>query len=240
MPVSQRRRRGQGSAPAATPAPPSPEAPRPGRIGLLGGTFDPIHLGHLAAAEEARERLGLERVLFVPAGRPWQKADREVGDPGDRLAMLELAIADNPGFAVWAIEIDRPGPSFSVDTVEALAASERDAGREPDLWFILSVEAARGLATWHRPERLLAACRLAIVPRPGAAPFERETLDAILPGAAERAIALDAPRLDISGTAIRARVRVGRSIRYLVPAAVEAYVAGHGLYRPFRQEEPTT
>ncbi len=231
--------RGSGRAPAAaeTTTAPSATAPRPGRVGILGGTFDPVHLGHLAAGEEARERLGLERVLFVPAGEPWQKAGRAISPGSDRVAMLELALAGNPWFEVSTIEVDRPGPSYSVDTVEALTAAERSAGREPDVWFILSAEAAHGLATWHRPERLLAICRLAVVPRPGAAPFEPVELGAIAPGSADRAVVLDGPRLDLSGTAIRARIRAGRSIRYLVPEPVGAYIAAHGLYRPSQQEE---
>jgi nicotinate-nucleotide adenylyltransferase len=217
--------------------PPAPLATRPGRLGILGGTFDPIHLGHLAAAEEAREQLGFEEVVFIPTGVPWQKTGRPVSAGADRLAMLELAIEGNRWFRSSAIELERPGPSYSVDTIEALATAERAAGRDPDLWFILSTEAARGLATWQRPDRLLAGCRLAVVPRPGAAPFDPGALEAIVPGSADRVVLLDAPRLDISGTAIRARVRVGRSIRYLVPAAVEAYILEHGLYRPPRQED---
>lgn len=231
--------RGTGLAPAAaeTTAVPPATQQRPGRIGILGGTFDPVHVGHLAAGEEARERLGLERVLFVPAGEPWQKAGRAISPAEDRVAMLELALAGNPWFEVSTIEVDRPGPSYSVDTVEALVAAQRTAGHEPDVWFILSAEAAHGLATWHRPERLLAACRLAVVPRPGAAPFDPAELEAIAPGSTDRAVVLDAPRLDLSGTAIRARIRAGRSTRYLVPDPVAAYIAAHGLYRPSHQEE---
>jgi nicotinate-nucleotide adenylyltransferase len=231
--------RGNGRDPAAaeTDVTPSAMAPHPGRIGILGGTFDPIHLGHLAAGEEARERLGLERVLFVPAGEPWQKAGRAISPGADRIAMVELGLAGNPCFEVSTIEVDRPGPSYSVDTVEALIAAERSAGRDPDLWFILSAEAAHGLATWDRPDRLLALCRLAVVPRPGAAPFDPAELEAIAPGSTGRAVVLDGPRLDLSGTAIRARVRAGRSIRYLVPDPIAAYIAAHGLYRPSHQEE---
>ena len=215
---------------------PAPTPVVPGRVGLLGGTFDPVHIGHLAAAEEARERLGLERVLFVPAGDPWQKSDRAVSDGRHRRAMLELALAGAPGFGVSTIELDRAGPTYSADTVEALAAAERAVGGDPDLWFILSVEAARGLPTWHQPWRLLAACRLAVVPRPGSELLTAAWFDGIVAGAAERVVVLDRPRIGVSGTEIRARVRAGRSIRYLVPEAVRKYIEAEGLYRP-RPEE---
>lgn len=205
-----------------------------GRLGVLGGTFDPIHVGHLAIAEEAREALGLERVLFVPAGRPWQKVDRAVSEASDRLAMVELAIAGNPAFECSRIEVERPGPTYSVDTLAALAAVERAAGREPDLWFILSAEALRGLPTWREPDRLLELCRLAVVPRAGIGergePVDEGWLRANLPGREGRVRSLAGPRLGISASEIRARVAAGRSIRYLVPDAVAAYIGDHGLY----------
>lgn len=230
----------------------SPTAVVPGRIGVLGGTFDPIHVAHLAVAEEAREALGLERVLFVPAGRPWQKADRTISSAAHRLAMVEAAIAGNPAFATSRIEIDRAGPTYTVETLEALAAAERAAGREADLWFILSTEALRGLPTWHTPDRLLELCRLAVVPRPGVAtlalgprpvgseaqadgseaevPIDDAWLQRNLPGREDRVRLLDGPFLRLSASDIRARVAAGRSVRYLVPDAVAAYIGDHALY----------
>jgi nicotinate-nucleotide adenylyltransferase len=183
-------------------------------------------------AEEAREALGLERVLFVPAGRPWQKADRTVSAGPERMAMLRLAIAGNPAFEASTIELDREGPTYTVDTIEALVEGERGAGREPDLWFVLSGEALAGLPTWRDPERVLRSSRLAVVPRVG----ERATADgawvaSTYPELADRVRFLDGPRLEVSGTLIRARVAAGRSIRYLVPDAVAAYIGDHGLYR---------
>lgn len=201
----------------------------PGRLGILGGTFDPVHLGHLAVAEEAREALGLERVLFVPAGDPWQKTDRAVTPGVHRLAMVELAVAGNPAFAASRLEVDRPGPSYTVDTLAALAADARAAGRTPDLWFILSAEALDGLPTWREPERVLALAGLIVVPRPGGPAGAAERFAGPYPGA--RAVFLDGPNLAISGSQVRARVAAGRSIRYLVPAAVAAYLARHALYR---------
>lgn len=215
-----------------------PTALVPGSIGVLGGTFDPIHLGHLAIAEEVREALGLERVLFVPARRPVHKPGRPVSPAEDRVAMVALAIGDNPAFALSRVEVDRDGPSYTVDTLEGLAAEARAADRTPDLTFILSAEAYAGLPTWHRPERILELCRMAVVPRPGAAPINPAAMAKLVPGADRRTIVLDGPRVDISGSSIRERVAVGRSIRYLVPDAVIAYIGDHGLYaapRPSQQ-----
>jgi nicotinate-nucleotide adenylyltransferase len=202
-----------------------------GSVGVMGGTFDPIHIGHLAAAEEVREALGLERVLFMPAGIPPHKPDRIVTPPADRMAMVELAIAGNDAFELSRIEVDRAGPSYTLDTVDELAAAERDAGREPDLTVILSAESFRGLPTWHDPQRLLVACRIAVVPRGGFAPPGRAWLDEHFPGVDARVEFLDAPRLRLSATEIRARVASGRSIRYLVPDAIRRYIDDHGLYQ---------
>lgn len=208
----------------------SPRGAVPGRVGILGGTFDPIHVGHLALAEEAREALGLERVLFIPAGDPWQKAGDGVSPIADRLAMVGLAIAGNAAFELSAIEAARSRPTFTADTVEALADLERRAGREPDLWFILSTETFVSLPTWHEPTRLLAACRLVVAPRPGWAPPAEGWLERSFPGFGDRATFLDGPLIDVSATDLRGRVRAGRSIRYLVPDAVAAYIGDHGLY----------
>jgi nicotinate-nucleotide adenylyltransferase len=200
----------------------------PGSIGILGGTFDPVHVGHLAIAEEAREALGLERVLFVPASRPPHKPGVPLAPAEDRSTMVAVAIAANPAFELSRVELDRPGPSYAADTVELLGAAERAAGRTADLTFILSTEALAGLAAWHEPERLIAACRLAVVPRGGPGADGPGWLAERFPAA--RAVFLDGPHLAISATAIRRRVALGRSIRYLVPDAVAAYIADHALY----------
>lgn len=209
---------------------PGPAPVAPGSLGIMGGTFDPIHLGHLAAAEEAREVLGLERILFVPAGIPPHKTDQPVTAAPHRLAMVELAIAGNAAFEVSRIDVDRPGPSFTVDTVELIAAEERVAGRASALTFILSVETLLELPGWHEPERLLDRCRLAVVPRAGYPAPDRAWLSEHFPGREDRVVSLGGARLEISSSAIRERVVVGRSIRYLVPAAVASYITEHGLY----------
>ena len=209
-----------------------PATTRPGSIGIMGGTFDPVHLGHLAVAEEAREALGLERIIFVPANVPPHKLEGAVASVEDRLAMVDMAIADNPYFDLSRVDADRPGPSFTVDTVAILAPESwtRARGSEPDLTLIMSSETLAGLPGWRDPERLLAACRIAVVPREGHPAPEPAWLRASFPGFEARFDILDGPRLGISSTAIRERVAAGRSIRYLVPEAVERHITDHDLY----------
>ena len=194
------------------------------RIGVMGGTFDPIHVGHLAIAEEAREALAVDRIMFVPAGVPPHKAAGEVTPAVHRVAMVALAIADNPAFELSRIEVDRPGPSYTVDTVARLADTA-------EVTLILSAETLRQLPSWHQPERLFAVARVAVVPREGYPAPDPAWLAATFPGQQDRVSYLDGPRLGLSSTAIRARVAAGRSIRYVVPDAVAAYIADHHLYR---------
>ena len=206
---------------------PRPSAP----VGIFGGTFDPIHVGHLAIAEDVRGRLGLERVEFVPAGDPQLRAGPPAASGADRAAMIELAIAGNERFGLNRIELDRAGPTFTVDTLDALTARELAAGHIPDFRFILSAEQLRKLPRWHEPVRLFALARLAVVPRPGADMPDAAWVDREFPGCASRVDFLDGPLLDVSGTAVRERLRTGRSVRYLVPDAVISYIEDHGLYR---------
>ncbi len=200
-------------------------------IGVFGGTFDPVHIGHLIAAEAAREALGLERVLFVPARRSPHKPDRPLTAPGDRVAMLELALADNPGFSVERLELERDGLSYTVDTLELLAGRAAAAGTAADLVFICSTEALLGLPTWREPARILSLARVAAVPRGLAPPPSPAWLEGQFGDLAGRILLLDGPRIEVSGTTIRERVAAGRSIRYLVPSPVVAYIADNGLYR---------
>ena len=197
-------------------------------LGVMGGTFDPVHLGHLAVAEEARDVLGLERILFVPAGQPPHKPAGDVTSVEHRLAMVELAIADNPAFELSRIEVDRPGPSYTVDTLETLAA---DGDR---VTVILSAETFAELPTWHEPWRLFDAARVAVAPRWGYPAPDPGWLAATFPGRGDRVSYLEGPRLGVSSTALRARVAAGHSIRYLVPEPVAAYIAAHDLYQPWR------
>jgi nicotinate-nucleotide adenylyltransferase len=195
-------------------------------LGVMGGTFDPIHLGHLAIAEEAREALGLDSILFVPAGRPPHKRAQDVSPAEDRVEMVRIAIEDNPAFELSRIEVDRDGPSYTVETLEELAL---ETGAE--LTLILSAETFVQLPTWHEPARLFAAASMAVVPRDGYPVPDPSWLEEAFPGREDRVTYLDGPRLGLSSTSIRARVAAGRSIRYLVPPAVEAYIADHSLYR---------
>lgn len=210
----------------------------PGAVGLLGGTFDPIHLGHLAVAEEAREALGLEKVVFVPAAAPPHKPGLPISPAGDRAAMVELAIRGNPAFELSRIELARAGPSYAVDTLAELAGTRAADGR-PIAWtFVLSVDALLGLPAWREPLRLLDLCRMAVAPREGWDRPEAAWLEEQFPGRSDRFTFLDGPRLAISASAVRERVALGRSIRYLVPDDVRAYIADHSLYRtPARRNQ---
>ncbi|MFV2063303.1 MAG: nicotinate-nucleotide adenylyltransferase [Chloroflexota bacterium] len=198
-------------------------------IGILGGTFDPIHEGHLALAREARSELGLETVLFVPNADPPHKQDQSVSEARQREAMVAAAIAAEPGFVLSRIELERAGPSYAVDTVAELAAQSRANG-QPEPWFILSAEALREFDTWRDPVGILRLCRIAVAPRPGAAAQDRAWLTRHYPGYEDRFTFLSGPQLDIASTAIRERVAAGQSIDRLVPDAVRSYIAEHGLY----------
>jgi nicotinate-nucleotide adenylyltransferase len=207
-----------------TPAP-------PGSWGILGGTFDPVHYGHLALAENARQELDLAGVLFLPAGLPPHKPDRIVTAPSERAAMLELAISDNPAFRLCRLELDRPGPSYAVDTVAQLVQEPPVAGADPEgfVW-LMSSEALAGLPTWRQPQRLVELVRIAVSPRLGYPTPGRAWVAEHFPAQEARFVFLDGPELGHSASRIRRLVGEGRSIRYLVPPAVEAYIRDRGLY----------
>ena len=194
------------------------------RIGLLGGTFDPPHWAHLAAAEAARHDLGLSEVWFVPAGRPPHKRGRPVTPARVRLALLEGALEGARRFRVLADELRRRGPSYTVDTLERLTRDHPGV----EWWLVVGADMLADLPNWKRPDRVLALAGVAVVPRPGFSTRLPRRL-----GAASFRV-VDAPLLDLSSTDIRARVRRGASIGYLVPAAVERRVARLGLYRGSR------
>ena len=200
-----------------------PDAAIGAPVGLLGGTFDPIHDGHLAIARRVRAALGLAGVVFIPAGMPPHKPGQAVSPGADRAAMIALAIAGDQGFGLSTIELDRPGPSYTADTLAGL-------GTDRALEFILSAEAFAGFPGWHDPGRILALARLAVVPRAGARPIDTGWLDANLPAWRDRVDFVAAPAVDISASVIRDRVRAGQSIDGLVPAAVADYIKAHHLY----------
>jgi nicotinate-nucleotide adenylyltransferase len=206
-------------------------------VGVFGGTFDPVHHGHLVIAEEAREALGLASVVFVPAAASPFKADRPVTAGEDRLAMVQAAIADNPGFACSTVELDRPSPSYTVDTLASFAAD----GTGPDaLWLILSAEALAGFPRWRDPGRILDLARLAVVPRGGHEILGRAWVAEHVPGREDRFAFLSGPLLPISGSVVRRHAAAGRSVRYLVPDAVARYIRTHDLYSdPSRRTQTT-
>jgi nicotinate-nucleotide adenylyltransferase len=197
------------------------------KLGVLGGTFDPPHIGHLILAEEARLALGLGQVLFVPAGAPWRKAGQELSPREDRLAMVRLGVGDNPHFAVSALEIEREGPSY---TAETLAALREKLVADSEIFCILGQDSLADLPNWWQPQRIISLARLAVAARTAWEPAQADALEREVPGISQRLVWLDMPRIDISSTAVRERVRRGLSIRYWVPPAVEEYISRHGLY----------
>ncbi len=197
------------------------------RIGILGGSFDPPHYGHLALAETARVQLGLSRVFFVPAGAPPHKRSRPMSPAEDRAAMTAAAIADNPAFALSRVDLERPGPHYTVEMLILLRAQYPDV----DEWFfLLGEDALLDLPVWRDPQGILEQASLAVMPRMGRR-VDLAELVAALPLLAERLVWLDIPPVDFSATDLRRRVREGLPLRYLVPPPVEAYIHAHGLYR---------
>jgi nicotinate-nucleotide adenylyltransferase len=197
------------------------------KLGVLGGTFDPIHNGHLAVAEEVKDRLDLNEVLFVPAGQPWLKADTTVSPAEHRVTMVHLAIAGIAHYSTSTMEIEREGPSYTLDT---LAEIWHRLGNGDDVYFILGWDGLSQLPRWHAPERIIRLCRLVAVPRPGAARPDLAALEGSIPKLSERVILLDKPQVDISASEIRERVARGVSITGLVPRVVEDYISEQGLY----------
>ena len=199
------------------------------KIGVLGGTFDPIHLGHLIVAEDIRQKLGLGEVLFVPAGRPWLKLKEEkpISAAEHRLDMVRLAVASNAYFKVSTLEINCPGLSYSIDTVLELKAK---LGAGAEIYFIVGPDALAELPRWKDPGRLVEVCQVVGIGRPGHAQTDLHILESSIPGVSQRIMLMDVPQIEISATEIRRRVAQRLSIRYLVPEAVEKYIAEHRLY----------
>ena len=196
-------------------------------IGVMGGTFDPVHLGHLAVAEEARVRLNMAEILFVPAGQPWLKADTCISPAEHRIQMLRLAIADKAYFKLSTVEIERAGPSYAADTVAGLKG-QLDAGDE--LFFILGWDSLTELPQWREPRRLVEMCPLVVAPRPGYSSPDLKKLEDTIPGLSQRVLILDKPQIEISVSEIRERVARGLSVRHLVPEPVNRYIKEHKLY----------
>jgi nicotinate-nucleotide adenylyltransferase len=202
------------------------------RVGVMGGTFDPIHHGHLVAASEVQSWFDLDEVVFVPTGQPWQKADREVSPGEDRYLMTVIATAANPRFNVSRVDIDRSGPTYTIDTLRELAALHPDA----DLYFITGADAMAALLTWRDHEELFELAQFVGCTRPG-----HELDDTTLKGLPEDRITLvEIPALAISSTDCRSRVQRDEPVWYLVPDGVVQYIGKHGLYRASSTEDPSS
>jgi nicotinate-nucleotide adenylyltransferase len=201
-------------------------------IGVIGGTFDPIHSAHLVIAEEARLMLKFVKVLFVPAGNPWLKTGRNITPAVYRVEMVKLAIASNPHFELSTIEVDRPGPSLSVDTVAIL---QRQLGTAASLFFLVGWDSIIGLPQWKEPARLVRLCKLVAVTRPGFNRPDLTALESSVPGVTRSVVWLDIPPIDISSSDIREKVAKGLSIHGMVPDEVESYIKENKLYRKRKQ-----
>jgi nicotinate-nucleotide adenylyltransferase len=220
---------------SAMQAAPMPD-PTPGRrasgsgprIGILGGTFDPPHIGHLWLAALAGDALGLSRVLLMPAARPPHKGEKAISNAADRVTMTRLAITGDPLLDLSLVEMERPGPSYTVDSLEALRAT---LGLDAGLVLIMAADSFAEIDSWREPDRLLELAEWAIGPRPGSDLPSRAALRERFGPAESRIHLLEGPSLDVSSSAIRRRVAAGRSIRYLVPRAVEELIVDRGLYR---------
>ncbi len=197
------------------------------RVGVLGGTFDPIHVGHLIVAESVRVQANLDQVLFVPAGIPPHKDARGLTSGWDRYMMTALAIADHPHFRVSRVDLERSGPSYTVDT---LAQLNRELA-PVELYFIMGSDSLAQLMTWFRPDRLLIENRVIVATRPGwTLASARDGLGALYEAHADRIQLVEVPGIDVASREIRGRVRQGASIRYLVPDVVLRYIEAHEVY----------
>ena len=194
-------------------------------IGVFGGTFDPIHIGHLIMAEEARVKLDLDKILFVPAGEPWLKQNRSITQASYRVEMVRRATSTNPCFELCTIEVDRAGASYTVDTLRMLLEK---MGNKVSFFFILGRDALAELPVWKEPEELIRLCYLVVVPRSSSEDFKK--LEASIPGLRDKVIQLDAPVVEISSSQVRRRVSQGMTIRYLVPDDVQEYIIEQKLY----------
>ena len=202
------------------------------RIGIMGGTFDPIHVGHLITAEMVRSAASLDEVVFIPSARPPHKDGERAASAEDRLIMTERAVQDNPYFSVSDMELKREGPSYTVDTIAELRARLDDA----ELFFITGADAMNDLYRWHEPKRLLCSCQFIVATRQGAPLDELLLAEKFTAEERSHIQVLPTPHLEISSSVIRARIRAGLSIRHLVPRAVEEYIEKRGLYREHDKE----
>ncbi len=197
------------------------------KIGIMGGTFDPIHIGHLIVAEQVRSSLELDKVIFMPAGEPWMKADRKITSAQHRVEMVRLAIAANPFFELSTIEIEHPGWTYTVDTLEQLS---KDLDNGTRLFLLIGWDGLKNMPKWRSPYRISKIATLVTFPRPGVPEPDISLLEESMPALSERIVRLDGPYIGISSTDIRERLSAGKSVRYLVPPEVDRYIVDQGLY----------
>jgi nicotinate-nucleotide adenylyltransferase len=198
------------------------------KVGIMGGTFDPPHIAHLIIAELARVRLELDKIVFIPAGDPWMKSAHIITSTEKRVEMVSLAIASNPAFSLSHIEVNRPGPTYTVDTIEQLS---EEVGHDAGLFLLLGWDSVAELPSWKAPYRISKMARIVAFPRPGFVKPNTAELEKTMPGIAERIVYIDEPYLSISSTCIRQRVREGKSIRYMVPDTIGQYITENNLYK---------
>lgn len=196
-------------------------------LGILGGTFDPVHNGHLIIADVAREQLNLKEVLFIPAGQPWLKVERSITPAKHRLEMLRLALEDTPYCRISEMEIKRSGPTYTIDTINEL---RKRLDAEDELFFILGQDILMQLPQWHDASDMVQLCYLVAAPRPGVKKPDLKALEAQIPGITQRVMLMKEPKVDISASDIRERVARGLSVRHLVPEPVNRYIKEHRLY----------
>jgi nicotinate-nucleotide adenylyltransferase len=196
------------------------------KLAIFGGTFDPVHIGHLIVAEIMRHHLGLEQVIFLPAGRPPHKPDQVLSSDADRLAMLRLATADSPAFSISTIDMDRPGASYTADTLLVL---QEQAGDDCDLYFLMGQDSLRDFPTWHRPDLIAQRARLLVALRPGVT-VSIPDIERAVPETRGRIELVPVPLIGVSSSEIRQSIRHGGPHRYQVLPAVSNYIEGHGLY----------
>jgi len=197
------------------------------KTGILGGTFDPVHNGHLKVAEEVKKRLGLQNVIFVPAGKPWMKSDRPITPVEHRVAMVRLAIAGHPDFELSLSEVNRPGSTYTVQTIREF---RRKFGEGAEIYFIIGRDGLWHLPQWRSVGQLVKLCRIAVVPRPGFSLPDMDAMEKQVPGLSGSVVLLDKPEIDVSATEIRRRVAQGLPWKAMVPAAVAEYIKEHRLY----------
>lgn len=198
------------------------------KIGILGGTFDPVHLGHLIIAEEVRSNVGLDKILFVPAGVPWMRENEGVSAGKHRLNMVDLAVKSNPHFQSSSIEIDRQGVTYTADTLETL---REDLDHEVELSFIMGMDVLEKFHLWKSPETVVELCSLVIVNRPGNQAVDVNEVVKKYPEAGAKLRIINVPRMEISSSEIRERVRQEKSLKYLVSEEVIEYIDQNNLYK---------